>query len=175
VRDRGAAIPGLPRAISRRAATLALILAVAGAAGAAGCGGGSSGGPSAGQATARYIDEVNLAQRDFAAAVKPISAAITPTSPPRANRAALRRLAGAVRTLEQRLSAIAPPPKVASLQRELVAELASYGRAIERAVHRLASHRPRRLIAARQALLRTTRTAGARIDATLAALNARLH
>jgi hypothetical protein len=142
---------------------------------AAGCGGGGSKASSNVQATNRYVDGVNAAQRDFAASVRPISAAITPTSSSRSDRAALHRLALAVEALEIRLRAIAPPSRVASLQGALLAELAAYDREIQRTVRRLASPRPGPVIAARRSLVRITRTAGARIDATLAAINARLH
>ncbi|HEV3228232.1 MAG TPA: hypothetical protein VGY97_02060 [Solirubrobacteraceae bacterium] len=166
-------LPGPARPAFLGPAAIVLILVSMVSVGAAGCGGSST--HSSAQANNRYIDQVNLAQRDFAAAVRPITAAVTPTSSVRADRSALRRLVGAVRALEVRLNAIAPPSRVASLQRELVAELAGYTHAIERAVHRLASRRPRRVIAARRALLRATRTTGAAIDVTLGALNARLH
>jgi hypothetical protein len=141
----------------------------------AGCGGGGSKASSKVHPTNRYIDEVNAAQRDFAASVRPISSAVTPTSSSRSDRAALRRLGLAVQALETRLKAIVPPAQVASLQGTLLAELAAYDREIQRTVRRLASRRSGPVLRARRSLVRITHTAGARIDATLTAINARLH
>jgi hypothetical protein len=121
------------------------------------------------------VARVNAIQEDFARAVRPLSATITPNATAARDEATLRRFGAAVRALIARLSAISPPPAVASLHARLRAELDRYARALARAVRRIAAGTPGGFGVVAQGLMGATRAGAARIDATIVAMNRALH
>ena len=160
----------------------AVLLALASALGAAvvvsssGCGGAKPRtGTSRASAAPSYVARVNAVERDFARAVKPLSATVTATTTAGRARVTLGRFAAAVRALVDRLRLINAPPAVASLHARLVTELSRYERVLMRATRLVAAGGSTAFGRGERALMRATQTSAAGIDATIAAMNARLH
>jgi len=151
------------------ASALAAVLTAA----ACGCGAANTKHPRSPAATT-YVAKLNAVQQEFAGAVRPLASTITATNGTRGE-VALRRFAAAVHALITRLRAIAPPPAVGSLHARLVAELSRYERVLVRASRRVAAGTPRGFGLVERELVRATRASASNIDATIGAMNAKLH
>ena len=107
---------------ARRLLTAGAVI-VAVALGAAGCGGSV-------EKENTYVDQVNLAQTQFASSFTRLSREITASSTPAHDRKTLRAIQGTIEKTVTDLRAIHPPDKVKSLHGELVDAIAGYGNAI---------------------------------------------
>src|SRR4051794_7038374 len=155
-----------------RRSLAALVAAAAAALSAAGCGGGDG---SAARARAdRYVTQVNAAQGEFTRRFGALSRRIGTTITPAQGRRRLRAFEVAVDGTVARLRRVEPPPHVGTLHRRLIAEIAGYGDQIATARRAFRSADAQRIVAAQGRLVMDVERTSARIDRTIAAINARL-
>lgn len=126
---------------------------------AAGCGGGDGGG-----AADAYVDEVNAAQRAFAADVERIDATGD-------EEAALAAYSAAAEEAAQAMRAIEPPEDVAALHADLVSGFDRFARETARVEQELTSGDLDRVLAAQQRMLEATEAQQRLIRRTVAEIN----
>ena len=136
---------------------------------------GSGCGTTGNSADNHYVDQVNQAQREFAATVQGLSGATSPTSSVAEREAALGRFEGAISMIVLRFRAIQAPQKVASLHQQLINEIAGFGEQVRTASITLSSRSTARLRAASARLLAQTTATGNLISTTINAINQKLH
>jgi len=126
----------------------------------------------------RYVDQLNSAQRQFAAAVARMPGALAPGRVSNANPASTGSFAAAyghaLAAVIARLRALRPPSNVAGLHRQLIDQLASYGAAVSAAIPGLSAPDRATRLGARQRLLGAVQLVDAKITRTLNAINTRL-
>jgi hypothetical protein len=142
----------------------AVVLAVA--LGAAGCGGGV-------EKSNTYVDQVNLAQTQFASSFTRLSREITASSTAAHDRKTLRAIQGSITKTVTDLRAIHPPDKVKSLHGDLVDAIAGYGAAIGTAEQNL-SGTVAEATRAQGQLATDTGRASAQVTAAISAINQKL-
>jgi hypothetical protein len=122
----------------------------------------------------RYVDEVNRAQTQFAGTMERLSGRISSSSSITADARVLRTFDTALGRVLIRLRQAKPPARVASLHRELVGEMDSYGARVRREAEVLRSKDTTRLVAAQQRLLTATDEVSRDINATIDRINRQL-
>jgi len=142
----------------------AVVLAVA--LGAAGCGGSV-------EKSNTYVDQVNLAQTQFASSFTQLSREITASSTPAHDRKTLRAIQGSIAKTVTDLRAIHPPDKVKTLHGDLVDAIAGYGDAIGTAEKNL-SGTVAEATRAQAQLATDTGRASAQVTAAISAINQKL-
>ena len=121
-----------------------------------------------------YADQVNRAQTSFAQTFKSLSRRISSTTTPARGRRTLQGFEDAVDTVVGDLQRIDAPSDLQPLHRQLIDEIADYGRAIGEAKDEFATGSPQRSEAAQSALVDATTKISARINRTIAAINREL-
>ena len=121
-----------------------------------------------------YADQVNRAQTSFAQSFKSLSRRISSTTTPARGRRTLQGFEDAVDTVVTDLRRIDAPSDLQPLHRQLIDEIADYGRAIGEAKDEFATGSPQRSEAAQSALVDATTKISARINRTIAAINRQL-
>jgi hypothetical protein len=121
-----------------------------------------------------YADQVNRAQTSFAESFKSLSRRISSTTTPARGRRTLQGFEDAVDTVVGDLRRIDAPSDLQPLHRQLIDEIADYGRAIEDAKDEFATGSPQRSEAAQSALVDATTKISTRINRTIAAINHQL-
>ena len=121
-----------------------------------------------------YADQVNRAQTSFAQTFKSLSRRISSTTTPARGRRTLQGFEDAVDTVVTDLQRIDAPSDLQPLHRQLIDEIADYGRAIGAAKDEFATGSPQRSEAAQSALVDATTKISARINRTIAAINRQL-
>jgi len=152
--------PALRRLLAAGAVVLAFAL------GAAGCGGSV-------EKDNTYVDEVNLAQTQFASSFTRLSREITASSTPAHDRKTLRGIQGSIDKTVSDLRAITPPDKVKDLHGELVDAIAGYGDAIGTAEQGL-SGTVAEATRAQSQLAADTGRASTQVTAAISAINQKL-
>jgi predicted small secreted protein len=138
----------------------------------AACGGGDGGGGDDGGA--RYVEQVNKAQQDFAARVDELSKGITATSSEARDRRTLASFEQAVDEVGGDLRAIKPPGRVRGLHDQLVTAVDGYGVDVEEAADALSSRSPERLRRAQRDLAQATSAFGTTLNRTIDEINREL-
>lgn len=121
-----------------------------------------------------YVDAVNRAQGDFAATFARLSKQITSTSTPAQDRRTLGRFRAAVNRTVVRLRAVDVPSRVRGLHGRLVAEIAAYGRQIDRARSAFRSRNAQAVLTAQTDLVSAVTRVSAQINRTIDAINRKL-
>jgi hypothetical protein len=134
----------------------------------------SCGGEEAAKERNTYADEVNRAQSSFARSFKTLSERITSTTTPARGRRTLQGFEDAVDDVVVDLRRIDAPADLQPLHRELIDEIAGYGRAIHEAKEEFATGSPQRSERAQSDLVSATTSISARINRTIAAINRQL-
>ena len=142
----------------------AVVLAVA--LGAAGCGGSV-------EKSNTYVDQVNLAQTQFASSFTQLSREITASSTPAHDRKTLRAIQGSIAKTVTVLRAIHPPDKVKTLHGDLVDAIAGYGDALGTAEKNL-SGTVAEATRAQAQLATDTGRASTQVTAAISAINQKL-
>jgi hypothetical protein len=148
--------------VRRAVAVLALVVLAA-----TGCGGGD-------QRRSDYVKSLNRAQTGLAKRFTALQARITPTSTPGQDERTLQAYAGAVRDAVRDLRAVSPPAGFEALHQRFVGQVADYGTALQSARTQLRSDDPQRILAAQGRLRAAIEQTGARLNATIRAINAKL-
>jgi hypothetical protein len=154
----------------RHAVVLTLVALAAAAT--TGCGGAKNGSVDGGRSA--YVAALNDAQRSLTKRFEALQAKVTPTSTPAQDQRTLDAYGRVVDDTVRRLQAIHPPPGFQPLHRRFVAQVAAYGTALQAARRRLRSNDPRTVLAAQATLRDAVARAGARLNATVKAINDRL-
>jgi hypothetical protein len=144
------------------AVLLALLLATA-----AGCGSGHRDGD--------YAASLNRAQTGLAQRFSRLQARITPTSSAAQDTRTLLAYEAAVRDTVADLRAVHPPEALAPLHRRFVGQVADYGAALRTARGRLKGDDPQAILAAQGRLRVAVAETGRRLNATISAINRKLH
>jgi len=142
----------------------AVVLAVA--LGTAGCGGSV-------EKNNTYVDQVNLAQTQFASSFTRLSREITASSTPAHDRKTLRAIQGSIAKTVTDLRAIHPPDKVKALHGDLVDAIAGYGDAMGTAEEHL-SGTVAEATRAQAQLATDTGRASTQVTAAISAINQKL-
>jgi hypothetical protein len=121
-----------------------------------------------------YVDAVNRAQNDFARTFDRLSSQITSTSTPQQDQKTLDGFERAVDKVVGDLRAVEPPGKVKDLHAELVNEISSYGKEIERAKKAFANGSPKAIIKAQTQLVTAVTRVSGQINRTIDAINNKL-
>jgi hypothetical protein len=156
-------VNGYPRRVRRLATVLAVLALVA----VAGCG-------SDNKSANDYVDAVNRAQNDFASTFDRLSSRITSTSTPQQDQRTLDGFKRAVDKVVGDLRAVEPPDKVKPLHAELVNEISSYGKEIEKAKKAFADGKPKAIIKAQTQLVTAVTRVSGQINRTIDAINQKL-
>jgi hypothetical protein len=121
-----------------------------------------------------YVDAVNRAQNDFASTFDRLSSQITSTSTPAQDQKTLEGFKRAVDKVVGDLKAVEPPSKVKPLHDELIGEISSYGREIDKAKTAFAKGTPKQIIKAQTELVTAVTRVSAQINRTIDAINKKL-
>jgi hypothetical protein len=149
----------------RRLATVLAALALGVVA--AGCGSDT-------KAANSYVDAVNQAQNDFASTFDRLSSQITSTSTPAQDQKTLDGFKRAVDKVVGDLRAVEPPEEVEGLHGELVGEISSYGKEIDKAKSAFANGSPKAIIKAQTQLVTAVTRVSGQINRTIDAINNKL-
>jgi predicted small lipoprotein YifL len=122
-----------------------------------------------------YVTAVNRAQNDFAATFNKLQAQITPKSSPKQDRATLGKFEKAIDRVVAQLRAVQAPANVKTLHAQLVAAIASYRDAVEKARRAFATKDRDKLVKAQASLVRSVTRISARITRTINQINDKLH
>ena len=126
------------------------------------------------KASNAYVDSVNKAQNDFASTFDRLSSQITSTSSPQQDQKTLDGFKRAVDKVVGDLRSVEPPDKVKPLHGELVGEISSYGREIDRAKSAFAKGSPKAIIRAQTQLVTAVTRVSGQINRTIDAINKKL-
>ena len=121
-----------------------------------------------------YVDAVNRAQNDFASTFDRLSSQITSTSTPQQDQKTLNGFKRAVDKVVGDLRAVEPPSEVKGLHGELVGEISSYGKEIDKAKSAFANGSPKTIIKAQTQLVTAVTRVSGQIDRTIDAINKKL-
>jgi ABC-type transporter Mla subunit MlaD len=121
-----------------------------------------------------YVDAVNRAQNDFATTFDRLSSKITSTSTAQQDQKTLDGFKRAVDEVVGDLRAVEPPAKVTGLHQELVGEISSYGREIDKAKSAFADGDPKAIIRAQTQLVTAVTRVSGQINRTIDAINKKL-
>ena len=122
-----------------------------------------------------YVNAVNRAQNDFAATFSKLETQITPKSSSRQDRATLKKFEQAIDRVVAQLRAVRAPENVRTLHAQLIAAIASYRDAVEKARRAFATTNRDKLVRAQQSLVRAVTRISERITRTINQINNRLH
>jgi hypothetical protein len=126
------------------------------------------------KAANQYVDAVNRAQNDFAKTFDRLSSRITSTSTPQQDRKTLDGFRSAVDKVVGDLRAVEPPEEVKGLHGELVGEISSYGKEIDKAKRAFANGSPKAIIKAQTQLVTAVTRVSGQINRTIDAINEKL-
>ena len=121
-----------------------------------------------------YVDAVNKAQTDFATKFDELSGKITSTSTAAQDRETLDGFKQAIDKVVTDFRAVKAPDKVKVLHGQLIAELAAYGREIDKAKLAFADEDPKAIVKAQADLVSAVTKVQAQINATISAINTKL-
>ena len=122
-----------------------------------------------------YVDQVNLAQTQFASSFDaPLARDHEPRARPAQDRKTLRGIEAAIDATVADLRAIKPPDKVKALHGELVDAIAGYGDAIGAAESEPVAARRREATRAEAQLAADTARTSTQVTAAIAAINQKL-
>jgi predicted small secreted protein len=121
-----------------------------------------------------YVEQVNVAQMDFANTVTRVSQQITPKSSAREDQRTLRRFEKAIADVVKRLRAIEVPTAVEAEHEQLVDAMSGFGSDIKQATDALRNPDTRSIAEAQRAISSSTQTVNGQIDAAIAAINSKL-
>jgi sigma54-dependent transcription regulator len=121
-----------------------------------------------------YVDAVNKAQTDFATKFDELSGKITSTSTAAQDRETLDGFKQAIDKVVRDFRAVKAPDKVKVLHGQLIAELAAYGREIDKAKLAFADEDPKAIVKAQADLVSAVTRVQAQINATISAINTKL-
>jgi hypothetical protein len=150
-----------PRAAAACLAALALV--------AAGCG-------SSTKQSNAYVGAINKVQSDFATNVQKAGAA--PSSggnPGAAARKTFADLETAIDKVVSDLQAVKPPPKVATLHGQLIAEMGDFKQSVHSAAGAISAKDPQKIAAAQAKFAADASAIGGRISKTIDQINQKLH
>ena len=122
-----------------------------------------------------YVNAVNRAQNDFAATFSKLETQITPKSTSRQDRATLKKFEQAIDRVVAQLRVVRAPENVRALHAQLIAAIASYREAVEKARRAFATKDRDKLVRAQQSLVRAVTRISERITRTINQINTRLH
>lgn len=142
-------------------ATLALCVAVI-----AGCGDTA--------ANNTYVDAVNKAQNDFAAAISGLQDDAAKATGPDGARKVFDNLGAEIDTVVADLQAIQAPDEVADLHEQLVDQVSQFGTSVDTAAESLTSNDPQKLTEAQAEFSREVSEVGTQISGTIAEINKKL-
>lgn len=148
----------------------AALLAVLALALAAGCGGDDAD-VAAGNA---YVEQLNAAQREFAASIERIDGRVSERSTPRQDRRTLRSFTQAADEVAAKVASIRPPESVGRLHAGLVEDFETYAEEVRTATGSLTSGDADRVMAAQERLLEATDTVTSEINRAIDDINAKL-
>ena len=143
------------------------LLAVVAIGAAAGCGTDT-------KAANDYVDAVNRAQNDFASTFDRLSSRITSKSTPEQDQKTLEGFKRAVDKVVGDLRAVRAPDKVKPLHDQLVGEISSYGKEIDKAKSAFAHGSPKAIVKAQTDLYRAVTRVSGQINRTIDAINNKL-
>jgi hypothetical protein len=126
------------------------------------------------KASNAYVDAVNRAQNSFASSFDKLSDRITSTSTPEQDQRTLDGFKRAVDRTVADLRAINVPARVKAQHRQLIDEIASYGRQIDRARTAFASENPQAIVKAQTRLVGAVTRVSAQINRTIDTINKKL-
>jgi sigma54-dependent transcription regulator len=121
-----------------------------------------------------YVDAVNKAQTDFATKFDELSAKITSTSTAAQDRETLDGFKQAIDKVVHDFRAVKAPDKVKALHGQLIAELAAYGKEIDKAKLAFADEDPKAIVKAQADLVSAVTRVQAQINATIGEINKKL-
>jgi hypothetical protein len=121
-----------------------------------------------------YVDSVNKAQNQFAATFDRLSSRITSTSTAEQDRRTLEGFKAAVDKVVADLRSVKVPGKVKDLHGRLVAEIADYGKEIDKAKAAFAGNDPQAIVKAQTELVSAVTRVSAQINQTIDAINKKL-
>jgi sigma54-dependent transcription regulator len=121
-----------------------------------------------------YVDAVNKAQNDFATKFDELSGRITSTSTAAEDRKTLDGFKKAIDKVVNDFRAVKAPDKVKALHGRLIAEIAAYGREIDKAKAAFADEDPKAIVKAQADLVSAVTRVQAQINATIADINKKL-
>ena len=121
-----------------------------------------------------YVDAVNKAQNDFASTFDRLSSQITSKSTPQQDQKTLDGFKQAVDKVVVDLQAVEPPSKVKPLHDELVNEIATYGKEIDKAKLAFSDSDPQAIVKAQADLVSAVTRVQAQINMTIADINKKL-
>jgi len=137
----------------------------------AGCGGGGGG---AAAARKDYVKALNRAQSGLTQRFGALQQRVTPTSTPEQDQRTLDAYGRVVDDTVRDLRAVRPPAGFEALHRRFIAQVASYGTALQEARRRLRSDRPQTVLEAQSVLRGAVQRTGEQLNATIKAINDRL-
>ena len=135
---------------------------------AAGCGGDT-------KAKNEYVAAVNKAQADFVAVVDDSQSRLGDNADNQFTATELARIELAAATVVRELRRIKPPSNVRTLHTSLVREAQGLVAAFRKAADAYKSGEPKRILAAKVDLTNDVRKANGQLNATIQALNRKLH
>jgi hypothetical protein len=121
-----------------------------------------------------YVDAVNRAQNEFAATFDRLESRITSTSTPAQDQKTLGGFKKAVDKVVGDLRAIDVPDAVKAEHRQLVDEISTYGREIDKAQHAFSTGDPQAIIKAQVAFRTAVTRVSRQINRTIDAINQKL-
>jgi hypothetical protein len=126
------------------------------------------------KASNAYVDAVNRAQNSFAASFDKLSSRITSTSTPEQDQRTLVGFRRAVDRTVTDLRAIDVPDRVKPLHQQLIGEISSYGKQIDKAKSAFASEDPQAIVKAQTRLVSAVTRVSGQINHTIDQINKRL-
>ncbi len=135
---------------------------------------GACGGEDDQKAKNAYVGEVNAAQSEFANTVQTVSERITPKSSSRRDRKTLEEFQNAIADVVDNLRGIDVPDGVDSEHDQLVKAMSGFGDQIKQATVALRNPDSAKIAEAQRSIQTATQTVNLRIDAAIAAINAKL-
>jgi hypothetical protein len=121
-----------------------------------------------------YVDAVNRAQNDFASTFDRLSSQITSTSSPTQDQKTLEGFKRAVDKVVGDLRAVQAPDKVRTLHEQLIAEISSYGKEIDKAKSAFVNGTPKKILKAQTDLYTAVTRVSGQINRTIDAINKKL-
>ena len=122
-----------------------------------------------------YVQQVNVAQTDFADTVTTVSKRITPRSTSSQDRKTLQRFERAIQVVVRKLKAIKAPDAVQTEHLALVKAMTTFGAQINKATSALKNPDSAAIAGAQRTIQTATRTVNARINNAIAAINSKLN
>jgi len=124
---------------------------------------------------AQYVDHVNTVQESFSKQFQRLQTDMSPTSSASENRATLQRFQRAITTAIAELKKTEAPDDVTGQHKDLLAELVRFKALVGQAEQKFASNSPAQIASAQLQLSTALGATAARLNATIAKINDKLH